>query len=372
MLNREKLLLQLAYASSDYFGSTQLEKEMVMHAWNRVSHDPNIADFLQSKKWSLLIPKWQGILSQVIDISSQSHPYQVFAVDGSQIYYDKHQGPPCFLINIGTVFFSYQIQNSSVQFYSEPIVVFSSSTVENMNVDSVNLKREQAELAIAVNQLKQIKKEQSATALIALFDGTLIFSHTDGFDDQKNEIFSKYIEYLMMLYREQILHAGYISFPKSKELINVLKICNASFDEKLLHQVNFLDKYNDMDVIELFLKPNQRTMVFESKVVISYVYPKNLKPYFCYLHVGFEIVRLEFPAWIAQNQNFVNQVCSIVLDQAKKGQGYPVCLFEAHEQAVVKNYDRDFFYHMIQKITQQHAKCYQASLKSMKKLSVPV
>ncbi len=372
MLNREKLLLQLVNLKPDYFASTQLEKEMLIQAWNQVSHDLNLTDILQSKKWSLLIPKWQGMLGQVVDISKQSHPYQVFAVDGSQIYYDKHQGPACFLINIGTVFFSYQVQKSSVQFHSEPIVMFSSPADGSMNADSVNLQREQAELEIAINQLKQIKSKQSGTALVAFFDGTLIYSQTDGLDNEKNQIFLEYIKQLEFLHQEQILHAGYISFPKSKELVNVLKLVLASFDEKLLDQTSYVDKLYDMDIAQLFLQPNQRTIVFESKVVISYLYPKHLKPYFCYLNVGPEIVRLEFPAWIAHSQDLINQVCAIALDQAKKGYGYPVCLFEAHEQAVIKNYDRDFFYHMIQKMTQRYAGMYQASLKSMKKLSVPV
>ncbi len=372
MLDREKLLSKLVNLKPDYFGSTESEKNMMIDAWNQVSHDLKIVDILQSKKWSLLVPKWQGMLGQTNQICDQPHPYQVFAVDGSQIYYDKHQGPACFLINIGTVFFSYQIQKSSVQFFSEPIIMISSSTLKSMNNDFVNLQREQAELTIAVNQLKQIKYQDITIPLVAFFDGTLIFSQAEGLDDEKNQFFSKYVEQLNFLYEEKILHAGYISFPKSKELVNVLKLFITSFDEKKLDQSNFLDKFNDMDIVQLFLKPNQRTIIFESKSVISYLYPKDLKPYFCYLNVGPEVVRLEFPAWIAQNQDLVNQVSSIALDQAKKGQGYPVCLFEAHEQAVIKNYDRDFFYHMIQKMTQRHALIYQASLKSMKKLSVPV
>ncbi|OGB85856.1 hypothetical protein A3J41_01095 [candidate division TM6 bacterium RIFCSPHIGHO2_12_FULL_38_8] len=90
------------------------------------------------------------------------------------------------------------------------------------------------------------------------------------------------------------------------------------------------------------------------------------------MNVGLEIARLEFPAWIAEDERLVDLLCAIALDQALKGSGYPVCLIEAHEQAVIKNYDREFFYRMMQKMTQQQNGVYQVSKKSLKKASVPV
>jgi NurA-like 5'-3' nuclease len=64
----------------------------------------------------------------------------------------------------------------------------------------------------------------------------------------------------------------------------------------------------------------------------------------------------------------VNKVCSVALDQAIKGHGYPVCLFEAHEQAVIKSVDRDFFYTMLERMSHRQAKNYALSQKSIKKL----
>jgi hypothetical protein len=174
------------------------------------------------------------------------------------------------------------------------------------------------------------------------------------------------------LHAQKILHAGYISFPKSKELINVLRVVIAEFDEKNLNRSLSLSRLTDMDVAQFFLKKGQRSIVFESKASVCYLYPKELKPHFCYLNVGFEIVRLEFPAWIAQDLKSVDLICSVAFDQTLKGSGYPVCLFEAHEQAVVKSCDRDFFYLMIQKITQKSLGVYQTSKKSLKKAFVPI
>ena len=68
------------------------------------------------------------------------------------------------------------------------------------------------------------------------------------------------------------------------------------------------------------------------------------------MHVGDEVIRLEFPEWIAKNNQLVNNICSCILDQTNKGSGYPVCLAEAHEQAVVKGPDREFFYQCIERL----------------------
>jgi hypothetical protein len=55
------------------------------------------------------------------------------------------------------------------------------------------------------------------------------------------------------------------------------------------------------------------------------------------------------------------------LDQCNKGRGYPVVLAEAHEQAVVKGADRDFFYSVITKIGIEENKRILVSQKSAKK-----
>lgn len=78
------------------------------------------------------------------------------------------------------------------------------------------------------------------------------------------------------------------------------------------------------------------------------------------------------PAWIAENKEFLDRVCSVALDQSIKGRGYPVCLAEAHEQAVVKGPDRDFFYHLLQKIGIEKNKKIRFSEKAIKKKGIGV
>ncbi len=70
--------------------------------------------------------------------------------------------------------------------------------------------------------------------------------------------------------------------------------------------------------------------------------------YFCYVHVGSEVVRIEFPAWVAESNTLLNQSLSLILTQVHKGYGYPVALAEAHNQAVVRGGDRARFFALLE------------------------
>ncbi len=70
--------------------------------------------------------------------------------------------------------------------------------------------------------------------------------------------------------------------------------------------------------------------------------------YFFYLRVDGEIARVEIPQWAARDENLLNLTHSLVLDQCRRGQGYPVALSEAHEQAVVTGADRENFWQLVE------------------------
>ena len=72
------------------------------------------------------------------------------------------------------------------------------------------------------------------------------------------------------------------------------------------------------------------------------------KVYFCYLHVGTEIARIEVPAWVAQDEKLSSTALSLIVAQVNKGFGYPVALAEAHNQAVVRGADRSSFFALLE------------------------
>ena len=160
---------------------------------------------------------------------------------------------------------------------------------------------------------------------------------------------------------------GYISLPKSKELVNLVRLHLCNFDTNRSELFTSVDRIVDAVIARQYLKPYERTIIFQNRSAISEHYPDPLKPHFFYIHTGQEIGRVELPAWIAQNDDLVARICQIILDQCDKGYGYPIVLAEAHEQAVVKGNDREFFYHLLQKIGMEYNYRPTISKKSLKK-----
>ena len=52
---------------------------------------------------------------------------------------------------------------------------------------------------------------------------------------------------------------------------------------------------------------------------------------------------MEVPRWVVQDENLLSLSHSLILDQCRRGQGYPVAISEAHEQAVLNGQDRQIF-----------------------------
>ncbi len=369
MLDRSKIMLALQSASLDLFVGFTQEIDIASTIWSVISKDEHFESTIHAIKQPILIPAWKGLLADVVSITPQNHPYIVVSVDGSQIYYDKHQGPPCFLINIGFIQLRYGCVGKAVTYGSQPFLTTKfDETNDFASPDFVNMQRESYEFDQALKQMEEIKQQFPDTLAGCFFDGSLIFFHLDAQDmDLKERFLDDYCGVLELFYQKRFLIAGYMSLPCTKELVNLCKLMLDKDEYKQQFTLPVIDRLTDVDIADLYLQPHQRSIIFKSKAPICYLYPVHLQPYFCYLHVGFEIVRLEFPAWIGQSSDLVDQICAMALDQAIKGRGYPVCLFEAHEQAVVKSCDRDFFYTMIERLSHRKARSYIISQKSIKK-----
>ena len=201
-----------------------------------------------------------------------------------------------------------------------------------------------------------------------LFDGSLIFWHLES----KNEAWiKKYAEqYTICLEQFRLYNlplAGYISLPHSRELVNLIRLWMAQADSRYVtHVPEVLENVLDIHLLHNVLQPNCRTPLFASRVSLIDYYPADLKPHFFYLNNGFEIVRIEVPAWMANQQLWIDRLSTLVIDQAIKGRGYPVVLAEAHEQAVIKAADREFFYYAVAK-TQTAHQYFNRSFKEIKK-----
>ena len=375
MLDRLKLAVGLEKLSDKLFPAVEKTIEVAVATYNRVATDLSFKQRAAEAESSFLVPSWAGTLTDFVSCIPAT-AYTVLAVDGSQVYPDRHvAGAGCFLLNIGGVCFTYGV-TSSVRLFSDPEVCpFSdfAAVREAMTSETVDLLREGRELARAATEAAHLDPE---TALV-LFDGTIVFWMLEGKAGESGaQYLASYLESLQALYVQRMVCAGYISMPKNREVMSLVKLglcrftvancipCHGVYD---MFPCKVVDSLLDTHLMAELLKPGERSPLFASTSKVTAYYPAHLKPWFCYLHVGGEIARLEMPAWVAEDESLVARLCAVALDQADKGGGYPVVLAEAHEQAVVKGVDRDFFYGLIVKIGLQHNKRLRTSLKSMSK-----
>lgn len=369
MLDRSKVLRELHELSDKLFLDLCAEQNIAYQAWQELIADPLFQQKIKAARLPWVMPTWQEHLKTSFQVQPYRDPYQVLSVDGSQIYPDKHQGTSCFLLNIGSVVLRYGAGPGSTQFSSEPFVFIEQDFEGELSsaVDIVNCKREEFELARGLDDARLLKKALPDTPLLFLFDGSLIFWHLESKDPLlKNYFLKKYQELLEGFYQEGIVPVGYISLPKSKELIHLIRAQLCGFSSTNLQVADQVKYISDSTVARFFLEPGQRSIIFQNHAPISELYAAHLKPHFFYYHAGSEIARIELPAY-GTAKNCVDLLTSLIANQIEKGNGYPVALAEAHEQAVVKGVDREFFYQAIGKLSVEQKRRLIPSQKSAKK-----
>jgi hypothetical protein len=329
---------------------------------------------LRSKKWeeisqkvglsktSWLLAGILGPLDNTYSLPLRPQTCTVIASDGSQIFPNRHEALPCYLINIGSVVLHYGEEgkaklNSYPKFFykdEDRLVIWDGRRIP---ADSSVISERRALMEFQ-ELLRLADENTNLENTVAICDGTLIFWRLEGTpSDFKNEIIEPFISVMDRLKDLRIPIAGYISFPGSTDVINTLRVGLCP------EEVSYCNKCPYTDLPELpcspiegvtdrmlfsrvLSKPGERSSVFQSSSKILDLYGDH-KIYFFYLNIGEEIARVEIPKWVLDDKELLDLAHTVIFDQSKKGNGYPVALSEAHEQAVVKSRDRDFFFDLI-------------------------
>lgn len=375
MLNRLQLLQELERISDQLFIDMSDTCLQMRSLWTQLSNDPTFLYQVYQAYPTWQLPLWQGSLNDVFPVNPIDL-YQVIGIDGSQIYPDRHHPISCFLINTGVIHIRYAPTGSTVAFSSEPSI-FQGFTYDDGTYECsravVNCLRQEVEFQKGVLLGKQSYTDPHLT----LLDGSLIFWHLQSGDMRMfDRFFPSYVRSLQELCEQKTPVIGYISSPKGKDLVNLIRFSLEQKGVVLPKQQNGtgadIDRMIDTALIAAFLPPFHRSTLFQYRSSLSDQYPESCRPFFFYLHTSSEIARIEIPAWVARNEQLMEEVCSIIVDQCNKGNGYPICLAEAHEQAVVKGPDRDFFYLALDQLAIKHGHTAQISTKSMRKLRMSV
>ena len=180
-----------------------------------------------------------------------------------------------------------------------------------------------------------------------MFDGSLVWWGLAAYQDMCNAAWRTCTH----LYNTGTAYVGYISASRSRNLCTLLTyLANGDIcDHRHVSGVTVpTDTYvTDTMLYSTILPDWYRTPFFTSSHAFIQAYPAHVRPYFSYWNIGSEVVRIEMPYWLVCDEGRRESVLAIVRNQIEKGHGYPSALTEAHEAAVIRESDRQFFFQTI-------------------------
>jgi hypothetical protein len=295
--------------------------------------------------------------------------HTVLATDGSQIDVDRHQTARCYLINIGRIRLDYGSKPDAMLDNVPQLCADDKDMVISNGIKEQIIEGQLLGIRRGIEELRQLVEmsQEIAQPALALVDGSLILWGLSGkeypdfvLEELLDKGYLKHLNQMQKLSQERELAlASYISFPRSTDVVNTLRVALCP------HEVSDCDKYcgkiaigkrpcdsvacvQDRDIFSNKLEDGERSALFmtQSKIVEKRYGAQRI--YFFYLKTEDEIARVEIPEWVAADKPKLGLTHTLILDQCRRGQGYPVALAEAHEQAVVTGADREIFQQMVE------------------------
>ncbi len=303
-------------------------------------------------------------LDTCIDIPVPPKIHTVIATDGSQIAPSHHEIAYCYLLNMGRVVLHYgqnrhPLMDSLPEIFYRPEDLYVSRQWGIRTEEWMSYCRTASEATVLAELACSVKAGLSAVPTLAMVDGSLIYWFLEQIPtDARDRILPPILEAWRQLRAAEIPLMGYLSASRNVEGINFLRLLACphpvpdcvSFCPNQLEKVpcKVLDPLRDTALWSTQLKPGQRSLLWRSNARILDMY-QDQQIYFCYVHVGTEIARIEVPSWVAENTTILDQALGLMLAQVQKGQGYPVAIAEAHNQAVVRGPDKASFFALLER-----------------------
>jgi hypothetical protein len=280
----------------------------------------------------------------------------LLAADGSQINPDRHAAVDYCLVNVGAI----QMEGSGseppatfvhTQLYFDDQMYTPSGRITERMVALMRDLRERATLAELAQELEP--------PIITLTDGPLeLWVGRDGDLDAKEfkVRFKEYLAALRTLYNMGASAAGYVDRPRGDLVVRLLEIAMLPQDEIDLAGRNYrpLLGVTDADLFYSRLAPGERSAVYGIQSRSADQYSAELALHFFYLNVGRDgdhpsPVRVEIPAWVANNDEMLNDLHAVLVQQCKilGTRTYPYLLHRSHEVAVVTQDERSQVENMI-------------------------
>ena len=331
---------------------------------------------LDDLKKKIKASKTTWLVADIVEGLNKCYPlppiptdFTVLATDGSHIDVDRHRSTRCYLINIGAALISYGRQpdatlSSSPHLYSDDkdlaITPPGGGREQPVEGTILGIKRSIEECRHLADLSAELPEGSTA---LAVLDGTLILWGLEAYTDFVTDVLLtngllRYLDAMRKLNKDRRLAlASYISFPRSTDVVNVLRVaicpndiadCDKECPPGKERDCDSVAGVRDRDLFMNLLESGERSALFISPSKSVKEHYGEHRVYFFYLRVDDEIARVEIPQWVAESETLLNLTHSLILDQCQRGHGYPVVLSEAHEQAVVTGMDRENFWELVE------------------------
>ena len=297
-------------------------------------------------------------LNTKVTLDTAPEAHTVISSDGSQISPSHHEIAYCYLLNISRVIIHYgqsryPLLDSLPEVIYRPEDLYASRKWGIRTEEWMGYKRTAAE-AVMLGELG----DSAQVPTLAMTDGSLIYWFLEQIPAKaRDEILLPVLESWDRLRKARVPVMGYISSSRSGEALNFLRLqaCPYESPDCLTHcednraqtPCQSFSPLRDVTLWSTSLSPGERGPLWKSSADILSCYGEHTV-YFCYVHVGAEVARVEFPQWVVEDAALLNSALSLMLAQVQKGFGYPVALAEAHNQAVVRGSDRTRFFTLLE------------------------
>jgi hypothetical protein len=372
-----KTVLQLDQLTQSVQGDSQAREERLTALINtaaRVDRETAAEKTCDTKQRPYLAAEVLESLLGAYPPAEPPNDWAVAAVDGSHIDVDRHLPIACYLLNFGGCVLTYGSRPDATLFSHPHLAV----NQEDLYISNPGNRNQEESISGAVLGLVRTIRELDTLAdtveqcttdlpVLGLVDGSLVMWPLSGQaypQYVKDEIIGGGLIPAMrrlekMSETRSVALAAYVSYPRSAETLNAVRCslcpndvntCTQSCNNRRSAQkpCNNANDFLDRDLFERLLDPGWRSPVYKTNSSVSRdSYDESNKVYFFYVNAGEEIGRVEIPQWVAKSETLLSLTHSLIWDQCRRGQGYPVAISESHEQAVVNTGDRRVFRRML-------------------------
>jgi len=278
--------------------------------------------------------------------------YEVFAVDGSNTEIDRHILTPYYVLNIACVSIVYGQRESKFWYRTFPYIYLDQELYSDKdditfkNSSEISQERQEKEFAAILEYVE--RSGETDQLKIVLYDGNLVDWSQDRqgmrFGRKANAILERIF---ILAERKKIAVCGFISVPKNSIISNIYRIymcektrinCRECPKEKKRE----CEKIGRVKDVVLFsgLREGEYSNIFYTLGRAFDEFEKT-DIGFVYLNTGYEIARIEFPLYIANDKDWFEKSLGAIYHQCQLGFGYPISLTHAHEFSVISKGDKD-------------------------------